>query len=87
MREVEILGLILMLYDYEPQLGEAQVIGIKTDSKLYFPTHLLAQPYNYLERKGYFKSSGLPTKKLLNLLRVYNIEIKQLKELQEEFNK
>jgi len=85
MREEEILGLILLVYDYEPALERK--VEINNYGYRFYPTHLIGQPINYLKRKGYFKNNNQPTKKLLNLLRAYNVEIKQLREQQEEFRK
>lgn len=87
MKEVEILGLILLLYDYVPKENELDVY-FEYEGKKHFPLEVIAKPHNYLKRKGYFdKKERRPTLKFYQLLAKYGIKIKQLEEWQEEFEK
>ena len=87
MKEIGILGLIVLTYDYEP----INTNGIVAQLEGYHdvPAWRLVAPVNeYLKRKGYFdKHEGRPTKKLYKLLKKYNVKIPLLKEYQDEYEK
>ena len=84
MREVERLGLILLLYDYDPI--STRNIEVNEYREHHYPFEILHQPVEYLTRKGYFsKRTCQPTIKLFKLLDKYNVEIKQLKQWQDEY--
>ena len=90
MKEEEVVGLICLLYDYEPKpTKESNVKLIFGESKIQvYPIALIGQVNNFLKRKGYFdKNYSRPTLKLYKLLYKYDIRIEQLKDLQDEYEK
>ena len=85
MKEKEILGLILVMYDYKCDRNTA-TITLGGCEKQNAPIELYHQPHEYLKRKGYLdKYEGRPTLKFYKLLYNWGIEIKQLKEWQDEY--
>lgn len=85
MNELEILGLIILVYadncKYEKMAWEV-------NGKNQPLWHLTHHTHNYLTRKGYFdKRSQRPTLKLYELLHKHNVRIEQFKEWQDEFAK
>ena len=89
MKEEEVVGLICLLYDYEPKPKESGVKLVYGENKLkVFPIALIGQVNNFLKRKGYFnKNDSQPTIKLYKLLYKYNIRIDQIKDSQDEYEK
>lgn len=77
MRETEYLGLITMVYDYEPNFAEHE---ITSENPLIAVVHEVA---NFLTRKKFFTKDGQPTKKLYKLVDKYYIHIKQLEPAEE----
>lgn len=84
MKEIEILGLILMLYDYEPNL---KGFSIQNDDYKWSLVGVIRETNNFLKRKGYFNEDFRPTIKFYQLLQKYDVKIEQLKEYQEEYAK
>jgi len=85
MKEKEILGLILVMYDYDCKRNTATII-MGDGEKHNAPIDLYVQPHEYLKRKGYLdKHEGRPTRKFYKLLYEWGIEIAQLKEWQDEY--
>ena len=80
MKEIEILGLILLMYDYD--VKEHQIHIKDSEGKLHYPLSIVVEPNNYLERKGYLEK-GRPTKKLYKLLDKYGCIIDQLEKYKE----
>ena len=77
MKELEILGLITMVYDYEPNFAGHEI----TSSN---PLPLIVQQViSFLTRKKYFTKEGEPTEKLYNLLESYDVHTKQLEDIEE----
>lgn len=87
MNEEELVGLICMMYDYNPEPKEANVKLVFENRETY-PIALIGQVNNYLKRKGIFdNNSGRPTLKMYQLLDKYGIRINSLKKWQDEFAK
>ena len=86
MKEIEILGLIIMSYDYNPKPSEINVYyEYMAGGAKHFPIWFVVKVGNYLKRKGYYSKDGQPTLKFYKLLAKYNIKIKPLKEWQDEY--
>lgn len=87
MNEEELVGLICMMYDYNPEPKEANVKLVFENRETY-PIALIGQVNNYLKRKGIFdEKSSRPTLKMYQLLDKYGIRINSLKQWQDEFAK
>lgn len=84
MKKQEILALIIMTYDYKPDLKGFKIdLGAITVSNL---IPVVVKVNDYLKRKGYFdKLEGRPTIKLYKLLKYYSVKIDQLKPYQDEY--
>lgn len=76
MTERETIGLITMVYDYNPSFE-----NITSSNPLPLVVH---QVVEYLTKRKYFSKFGEPTQKLYDLLQRYDIHIKQLEEKQQE---
>ena len=74
MKETEILGLVTMVYDYEPNFAKN---GIESSNPLVLIVH---EVFNFLKRKKYFGKDDRPTKKLYKLLDAYDVRIAQIEE-------
>lgn len=84
MKELEIIGLIILTYAEECKYGN---ITWEVKGKYQPLWHLTFQTFNYLKRKGYFSKAGRPTLKLYKLLHKHNVRIEQLREWQDEYAK
>lgn len=84
MKEIEILGLIIMLYDYNPNL---KGFSIQNNDYKWTLIGVIKEINNYLKRKGYFDKESRPTKKFFKLLQKYDVKIEQLQYYQEEYAK
>jgi len=82
MNEKEILGLIIMLYDYNPNLKGFSINGNDYKWDL---VNVVLQVNEYLKREGYFDKDKRPTDKFYKLLQKYDVKIEQLKYYQEEY--
>lgn len=78
MNKLEILGLILVMYELNPKASEKNVY-IEYKGEQHYPYTLLVAPNDYLKRKGYMNEQGL-TKKAHKLLNKYNCHIKQIEQ-------
>lgn len=86
MKEKEILGLVVLVYDYEPSPNNAKRIRQELKGSYILAWRLVVPVNEYLKRKGYFdKYEGRPTKKLYKLLKKHNVKIPQLKVYQDEY--
>ena len=87
MKEIETLGLIVMLYDYKLNLKYENAIAARLGDGKDIPAWRLAMPVkDYLKRKGYLsKHEGRPTLKFYKLLNKYCVEIPQLIKSQLEY--
>lgn len=78
MKEIEILGLIIMLYDYEPNL---KGFSVQNEDYKWALVGIISETNNYLKRRGYFNKDFRPTKKFYKLLEKYDVKIEQLKNI------
>lgn len=78
MKETEILGLVTMVYDYNPNFKEN---GIESSNPLLMVVH---EVFNFLKRKKYFGKDDRPTKKLYKLLDAYDVRIAQIEACRNE---
>ena len=80
MKQTEILGLVVMVYDYEPKFAEH---NIESSNPLLLIVH---EVFNFLQKKKYFDKEGRPTKKLYRLLDIYDVRIKQIEDSRNQEN-
>lgn len=86
MKQNEIVGLIVLTYDYRASFRNSNGIKQETDFGDIPAWRLTVPLQDYLKRKGYYdKREGRPTKKLYKLLKKHNVKIPQLKQWQDEY--
>lgn len=78
MKKLEILGLITMVYDYEPNFEKH---GIESQNPL---LAIVNEAFKFLQRKRYFDKEGRPTKKLYKLVDLYDVRIKVVQDARDQ---